>query len=193
MRKGLASFFNETGRWTVLGEASTLAAAKTILSGLADGQPDAVLLDIQLETDWGLELIPWLRERIIGQNIRQIPKVVVYSSFADYSHISAAYKIGVDGYVCKTRSEAELEAALDAVLSGERHWDQTLAPKIMMVNDAVSRLTKRETDVFMLVQKGLSNKSIADKLGIKQRTVENHLCCIYDKTGIGSRVALQKL
>jgi DNA-binding NarL/FixJ family response regulator len=203
MRKGLVSFFKETGRWSILGQASSLVEAKSLLANPLSSWPDIVLLDIQLDGAWGLELVPWLREQCFielklcensnFQNTKKIPDVVVYSSFTDYSHISAAYKIGVKGYVCKTRSEMELESALNTVLRGELYWDQTLIPKIMMVNDVISRLTKKETEIFMLVQKGLSNKNIAEKLGINQRTVENHLCCIYDKTGISSRSALQKL
>jgi DNA-binding NarL/FixJ family response regulator len=54
-------------------------------------------------------------------------------------------------------------------------------------------LTRRETDIFTLVKDGLSNQQIAEKLSISRRTVENILHCIYDKTGIPSRLELQKM
>jgi DNA-binding NarL/FixJ family response regulator len=57
----------------------------------------------------------------------------------------------------------------------------------------ISLLTKREADIFTLVKDGLSNQRIAEKLGISRRTVENILHCIYDKTGIPSRLELQKM
>jgi DNA-binding NarL/FixJ family response regulator len=58
---------------------------------------------------------------------------------------------------------------------------------------AISLLTRREADIFTLVKDGLSNQQIAEKLSISRRTVENILHCIYDKTGISSRLELQKM
>jgi DNA-binding NarL/FixJ family response regulator len=59
--------------------------------------------------------------------------------------------------------------------------------------NVISLLTRRETEIFTLVKDGLSNQGIADKLSISRRTVENILHCIYDKTGIPSRLDLQKM
>jgi len=59
--------------------------------------------------------------------------------------------------------------------------------------DVYGLLTKREREIFTLVKSGLSNKQIAARLGISCHTVENIMCCVYDKTGIDSRLELYRL
>jgi DNA-binding NarL/FixJ family response regulator len=189
MRKSLAGFFAGTGRWLVLGTASTLEDAKALLSISAAARADILLLDIRLEKAWGLDIIPWLHER----GGEKIPAVVVYSGFDDYAYVSAALSLGVRGYVGKNQNETELEAALRTVLAGNVYTDKTVELNLRTVTHAISLFTKRETDIFILVKQGLSNQQIAEKLGIKRRTVENILSCIYDKTGISSRLDLQKM
>jgi DNA-binding NarL/FixJ family response regulator len=191
MRKGLADYFEGTGRWRVLGTFSNIEEANTFLSASAlDGNPiDILLLDIQLETGWGLDIIPWLRR----ENREKLPAIVIYSAYNDYAHASAAFGMGIRGYVSKSRSEEELEAALETVLQGGLYTDKTVERELAAVTGALSLLTKREGEILTLVKTGLSNKRIAEQLSISRRTVENILSCVYDKTGISSRMELQKL
>jgi len=193
MLKGLASWFVGTGRWQVLGIASNLEDAKALLSD-TPALPDIILLDIQLKTgqdtnNCGFDLIPWLRERY-G---KKAPAVTVYTHFDDYVHANAAMGFGVKAYVCKHRSEEELEKALLTVLRGELSIDESVKPGLQKVTEPNKLLTSREAEVLALVVNGLSNKRIAADLGISQRTVENILSCIYFKTGISSRAELQKM
>jgi len=193
MLKGLASWFVGTGRWQVLGIASNIEDAKALLAG-TQALPDIVLLDIQLKTaraadDCGFDLVPWLRERY-G---KKAPAVAVYTHFDDYIHANAAFHIGVKGYVCKHRSEEELEAALQNVLKGETFIDEAVKPGLQKVTEIEKLLTSREVEVMYLVANGLSNKRIAAELGISLRTVENILSCVYFKTGVSSRAELQKM
>jgi NarL family two-component system response regulator LiaR len=203
MRRGLEVYFAGTGRWQVLGSVPGLEEARALLS--APGTPvDILLLDIQLESGWGLDLLPWLRSyfetrpHFCTQECEQdrpekAPPVVIYSAFTDYAHVNAAFGMGVRGYVSKTRDEAELEAALEAVLRGEIYRDQTVERELAVVNNALNILTKREGEILTLVKEGFSNRAIADRLGLSRRTVENILSCVYDKTGVSSRLELQKL
>ncbi len=166
-----------------MGTASTLAGAKELLSGV---QADIALLDIQLEDGWGLDVIPWLKDKAS-------PVMAVYSSFDDYAHVSAALGMGVKAYVCKRRSESELENALQKALSGAVYVDEAAQAKLHNVTDLISLLTRREIEIVNHVKDGLSNKQIAARLGISYRTVESILHCVYEKTGINSRLELQKL
>jgi len=183
MRKGLADYFAGTGRWQVMGTASTLAEAKELASRV---YADIFLLDIQLEDGWGLDIIPCLAKE-------PRPIMAVYSSFDDYAHVSAALGMGVQAYICKRRGEQELEAALRATLDGTPYIDDTVQSKQTKTVNLFSLLTKRETEIFRLVTQGLSNRQIADNLKISLRTVENILSCVYDKTGIRSRAELERL
>jgi len=188
MRQGLAVWFEKTGRWNVTGTASNLTDAKEILNKVL---ADILLLDIQLEDGWGLDIIPWLVKQ--DKLAQTAPMIAIYSAFDDYAHVSAALSLGVKAYIIKRRSEAELEAALLKVLAGEIYIDEAARTKLENVTNLLSLLTKREGEILSLVKNGLSNKQIAARLNISRRTVENILSCVYDKTGIRSRIELEKL
>ncbi|WP_010257725.1 response regulator [Treponema primitia] len=194
MRKGLAAWFAGTGRWQVLGIVGDLTEARELFSELA-ALPDILLLDIQLslhdgatEDAMGLDIIPWLRERF-----GKTPPIVVYTQFDDYAHANAALGFGVRGYVCKYRSEEELETALQAVLQGKVSIDKAVEPKLKNAAKTQTLLTRREAEILKHVREGQNNKRIAAALGISPRTVENLLSRIYYKTGIASRSDLQKI
>ena len=189
MRRGLADYFTQTGCWNVVGTASSLDEAKALLSCTP---PDIVLLDIQLEDGWGLDIIPFLDELYFSEPDK-IPLVAVYSTFDNYAYVSAALGMGVRAYVCKRRSENELEEALLLVLDGKTYVDDSVQLKLKTVASLFNVLTKREAEIMILVKKGLSNKQIADYLRISYRTVENILSCVYDKTGITTRLELQQM
>jgi len=181
VRDGLVSYFSGTDRFNVSGAASNLDDAKKLLQNV---KADILLLDIQLENSWGLDIIPWLKTK---------PVLAVYSAFDDFIHVNAALGMGVQIYMCKRRSTKELEQALLKGLNGETCIDDTIQIKLDSIANVVSLLTRREAEILTMVKNGLSNKDIAVNLGISHRTVENILCCVYDKTGIKSRLELQKL
>ena len=194
MRKSLAAWFAKTGRWQVQGSAANLEEAKAIIAA----SPEIVVVDIQLESGgnnsaWGLDLVPWLREQERKQGWKQTPAVAVYSHFNDYAHVNAALSMGVAAYISKNSDEKELEAALQTVLAGGVYVDKTAESNLKNAVTAVQLLTKREAEILGLVKEGLSNRAIAVKLGISRRTVENILLRIYCKTGIGSRLEVQKM
>jgi len=193
MQKGLFSYFAGTGRWKVSGTASSLAEAKHLLCKInTESPPDVLLLDIQLEDGWGLDIIPWLKENPTPKNFGAgLPLMAVYTSFDDYAHVSAALGLGVKVYITKRRNEQELEAALLNAFSGIVCIDETAQMNIQNVKDVFSMLTKREAEIVLLVKKKLSNKQIAAELDISYRTVENILSCVYDKMGIKSRQELE--
>jgi DNA-binding NarL/FixJ family response regulator len=139
---------------------------------------------------WGLDIILWYKQRIDNG---RLPKIAVYTSFDDYPNFSTALGMGVDAYICKHRSEQELEAALLQALNGKIHIDDTIQTRINTIDSLINILTKREGEVLSHVKKGMSNKQIASCLGISLRRVENILCCVYDKTGIKTRLELQQL
>ncbi|MDR2110038.1 MAG: response regulator transcription factor [Spirochaetaceae bacterium] len=193
MRKGLAAWFAETGRWKVLGTAASLEDAAALFCSIhaeiTGGTADIVLLDIQLEGAWGLDLIPRLRERFGKAS----PPCVVYSAFDGWAYINAALNAGARGYVSKRSGEEELEKALQAVLAGDEYVEKSLREHLGRVTGMVERLTRRETEVWNLAREGLSSRRIGSRLGISPRTVDNILSIIYDKTGIRDRRELMKL
>jgi DNA-binding NarL/FixJ family response regulator len=192
MREGLRAFFARRGDWAVAEEAASLAETEALFEKFDRDKrplPDLVILDLELGDSWGPDIITMLKQRY-GKTA---PRIVVYSAYTDYVHVKAAMRAGAAGYVCKSRRAEELERAMVKVLEGESAVDPDLVFRITTVSDMMLGLTKRERQVFELVQTGRDNRQIAETLGISPRTVENNLSVIYDKTGIKSRAELAGL
>ena len=184
--ESLGRYFKETERWNIMGTASSLAEAKEKLLGLCG--IDVLLMDIQLQDGWGIDIIPWMRE----QNLN-MPLLAVYTAFDDYSYANAALSQGVKVFITKHRNKEELENAINSAFCGIVCIDEDAQAHINKVSNFSCMLTKRESEIFIHLKNGLSNKEIACKLEISVRTVENILSCIYDKTGIKSRHELEKM
>jgi DNA-binding NarL/FixJ family response regulator len=189
---GLSAWLKSS--WRIAGEASSLKEAEVLFAGLAEW-PDLVLLDIELSGDWGLDLIGVLRNNVshYPASTGVIPPVLVYSMYNDYAHINAALRAGAQGYICKSQSMEDLLAAMDGVVSGNAVFPVSLIRRLTKVSDLMLSLTKREREIFDMVQRRFRNKEIAAALGISVRTVENNLSNIYDKTGVKYRDDLEKL
>jgi DNA-binding NarL/FixJ family response regulator len=192
MRRGLASYFTQGNRWRVFAEAASLSDAAVLIGKFSTAKsslPDLVLLDIQLEKEWGLDLIPLLKKSC-G---KIVPPVLVYSVYEDYAHVKAAVRAGAAGYIGKSRKDEELETAMDAVLKQGSFFAPDLLSKIAVISDIMLALTKRERQIFEMVQHGKSNREIAVELGLSLRTIENNLGIMYDKTKVNSRKELEAL
>ena len=191
MRNGLAAYFAKAALWQIAGTASTLEEAKILLTGTP---ADVVLLDIQLEDGWGLDIIPWFASQArAAPEAFGIPLIAVYTNYDDFAHVSAAMTLGVRAFVTKRQNEQELENALLKALAGETYIDDTSLFLVSAFKNQLRLLSKREMEIFTLVKQQNTNKQIAGKLGISTRTVENILSCVYDKIGVRSRYELEML
>jgi DNA-binding NarL/FixJ family response regulator len=188
MRKGLAAELGQ--RWKILGEADSLESAEVLVSHLAAEKQrlDMVLLDIDLRGSWSLDLVKTIKE-----SFTPTPKVIVYSVFDDFAHIKAALRVGVEGYVCKAQSQDQLQLVMEKVLAGETALPAQLSAQIGSALALIDSLTRRERQILELIQLRHTNTEIAVQLGISQRTVENNISIIYDKTGTHTRRDLEKM
>ena len=184
--ESLASFFNDTGRWNVLGTSSSLAEAKEIIPLLEN--IDVLLMDILLPDGWGLDIVAWLKK----QN-NKMPLLAVFTAFDDYSYVSTALNLGVMVYLTKLRNKEKLENAINNAFDGIICIDDDAQRKINKITSLTDMLTNRETEILINVKKGLTNEEIAVNLGINVRTVSNIISCILDKTGIKNRRALERI
>ena len=180
LRAGLTARLE--GRWNITGEASSLEEAKALFAS-AEKAPDLIILDIELGKDWGLDI---LRDKTL-------PPVLVYSVYDDFAHVNAAMRAGAKGYVCKSQGMTELLEAMETAASGKTAFNLSQIQRHAEVSDLMLALTKREREIFNMVQRGLDNKQIAAALGVSLRTIENNLSLIYDKTGVSCRRELEKL
>jgi len=101
--------------------------------------------------------------------------------------------MGVKAYVCKRSGVQELENTIFAALEGKLYVDKRVERGLKNGKDMGGLLTRREREIFTLAKSGLSNSEIAAELGLNQRTVENIISGVYEKTGISSRLELLRL
>ena len=172
------------------------ASLDDALDLLADGPaPDLLILDLHMPGVSGVESLGALRDAFPGS------KVVVMSASEDRGAIIAALHCGVHGYIPKSLSAAQIEAALRDVLSGRIYVpsvigrrDGGLEPERPMPPVTVEGLTTRQKDVLSELMKGQSSKEIARALGIAEGTVKIHLAAIYRSAGVRTRAeAIAKL
>jgi DNA-binding NarL/FixJ family response regulator len=185
VRSGLSLLLGKN--WQILGTAASLDEAKKLFKSL-DNAPDLILLDLQLGKEWGLDIIG---DKSFERG--KFPPVLVFSVYNDYAHINAALRSGAKGYVCKSQSTADLLTAMEDVSSGKFSFPPDMLQRMAITSDKILGLSKREQEVFSIVQRGKNNKEIAADLGVSLRTIENNLSIIYDKTGAKDRRELEKM
>lgn len=186
IREGLQKVLSLQEGIEVVGEAATGEEALRLAREL---QPDVVLLDINLPGLDGLKVCRLLREE-------ELAKVIALTVYDDDDHVFAAVKAGAAGYLLKDVSPDELARAIRAVAAGEAVMHPRVTRKVMREFNRLSReleaftgasLTAREVEVLRLVAMGCSNKDIAARLYISQKTVKNHISNILRKLEVEDR------
>ncbi|VQO88220.1 response regulator [Streptococcus pneumoniae] len=135
---------------------------------------DIAILDVEI----GLEVLEWIRSEKLET------KVVVVTTFKRAGYFERAVKAGVDAYVLKERSIADLMQTLHTVLEGRKEY----SPELMeMVMTRPNPLTEQEIAVLKGIARGLSNQEIADQLYLSNGTIRNYVTNILSKLDAGNR------
>jgi DNA-binding NarL/FixJ family response regulator len=180
VRAGLEQLLNRAEDFEVVGVA---ADGEEAVQLAAEVRPDVVLMDLVMPGVDGIEATRRIRE------FDDPPVVVVLTSFSDRDHIFGALKAGASGYLLKEVEPEQLFRGVREAAAGLL----PLAPQVaraMASSDPepVARdLTERETEVLRLVRAGLSNKRIARRLSISEKTVKTHLTRIFERIGVTDR------
>lgn len=142
---------------------------------------ELAVLDLMMP---GLSGIPALMAFVDAQPT--VP-VIVLSSSEDLVDVRAALAAGALGYVAKSASPATLLAAVRLVLSGEIYVPTFVAKGALPPAAALAALTDRQRDVLRLVAAKASNKEIAYRLAISEKTVKAHLTTIFARLAVSNR------
>lgn len=178
VRQGLRSFLSTQHDLQVVAESGDLAGARELIRKVA---PDMVLLDLILADGNGLDLI---RE----YEGRPKPKWLVLTSFLDEEYIRASLRAGACGYLLKHAGTASLLDGIKSALRGEIPLDpQAVALLAMPAEDSLASLTVREREVLALLAGGMTNKAIANTLGVTEKTVKSHLGRVFAKLDVRDR------
>ena len=187
-REGLASLLNSQPDLSVVGEAGSVPEAVALARKL---QPDLVLLDLGLPPGSGLDAM----HAILAD--RPETSIVFLTVHEEDDLLFAAIRGGAKGYLLKNTPVSKLLPYLRGVEHGEAAITPLLARRILdefshsrppcAPEDGSSELTPREVEVLRELSRGATNRAIADRLVISERTVKTHVSNILMKLGLSSR------
>ena len=164
---------------TQVGDGSELRAA------LKTEPPDLLIVDLKMP-----EFEPLAAIREIHTEHPEM-RILVISAYDDDLYVQGLLGIGVDGYHLKDQPLSDLKLAVQRILDGERWVSSSLLDKLVQnpsSGPAESPLTPRQLDLLRLLQEGLDNQSIAQRLGLSVKTIENHLTGLYRRLDVHSRL-----
>jgi DNA-binding NarL/FixJ family response regulator len=160
------------------------------LQELPGHQPEVVLMDIQLPKMSGIECTTQLKKLLPSV------KIIMVTVYEDTERISAALRAGACGYLLKRCTPEDLVAAVREARLGGVPMPREIARKVIAAfqqpitsASEVEDLRPSEKKILELLAHSLSNKEIANRLGLSASTVRWHLENIYGKLHVGSRTA----
>jgi two-component system response regulator DevR len=177
---------------TVVGEAATADEALLLAPQL---RPDLLLLDINLPGSDGLRLLRELGPRLPDT------RIVMLTVSASKRDLIEAMRNGAAGYLTKDLGPEALQRAVRGIRAGDLPMSRAMAAEVVKslagerrrtgpgktAADPFAELSDREQQVLHHLGEGLTDREIADRLGISPRTVETHVGSILHKLGVKNR------
>lgn len=142
---------------------------------------DLILLDLNLPGMNGIDGLKSL------QSCYAFTPIVMLSASEANSDIRNALANGAMGYICKSMSSQNMLNALKLVLAGDVYIPTIALQDNQQTVSIQTSLTNRQLDVLKLLQEGLANKLIADKLHISEATVKMHITAIFKTLNVSNR------
>jgi DNA-binding NarL/FixJ family response regulator len=191
VRRGMRDFLDLHDDLEIVGEAADGAQAVEACDRL---RPDVVIMDLLMPQLDGIEATRRIKAA------HPAIEIVALTSFIEEARVVAAIEAGAAGFLLKDAEADDLAAAIRAAAAGEVHLDPAVAGIVARRlrggagagadaarDDGLDRLTPREREVLAGLARGLSNRAIADELGITERTARTHVSNILAKLGLTSR------
>ncbi|TIS54211.1 response regulator transcription factor [Mesorhizobium sp.] len=184
-REGVARSLGEIGGFEVVGEGASAEDAERLVSAM---QPNILLLDISMPGG-GLAAAA----SILAAHPHQ--KIVILTVSEANADVAQALNAGVRGYVLKGVGSKTLAEILHSVAAGESYVSPTLSARLLsdllqpvkQKTDLIGQLTGRETEILRLVAEGLSNKEVAARLALQEKTVKHHMTRVLSKLNVRNR------
>ncbi len=186
-REGAVQIFACMDDIKVVAEGATAADALRVAQEL---RPDVMLLDISLPGD-GLDAAASIARTAPGV------RTVMLTASESELDVACALKAGAQGYILKGSSGAEVVETVRAIYNGQSYVAPSLAARLLIqvgkrpevVADKPEKdLTGREEEILSLVSRGMTNKEIANRLELTERTVKHHMTSIMRKSKVRNRV-----
>jgi DNA-binding NarL/FixJ family response regulator len=190
--RGIGSVLHDSGKVRVL-EGSDFARILTLESAPSDLRPDVILLSHGLIIDYGISLIPHLKD-LFGS------VVLVYGDQANLDNMAQLLAAGASGYFVLSTPPGYVSDAVLVVNKGKL-WGPREAVALMAQRvterkaaqswpEVVNALTENEMTILRYLNDGLTNKEIASRLGVAEVTVKARLTKLYKRFGVTTRLQL---
>ncbi|GAS88415.1 response regulator transcription factor [Mycolicibacterium brisbanense] len=185
VRRGLIELLGADEELEVVGEAGSVAQALARIPAL---KPDVAVLDVRLPDGNGIELCRDL--------LSQFPELrcLMLTSYTSEEAMIDAILAGASGYVVKDIKGMELANAIKEVAAGRSLLDNRAATALMAKlrglaehNDPLSELSDQEHVLLELLGEGLTNKQIAARMFLAEKTVKNYVSRLLAKLGMERR------
>lgn len=189
VREGLCSML-DSPEIEVVGEAASGLEAVVVAERTG---PDVILMDVRMPEMDGLSAMAAIK-RVCPQT-----SVLVLSTYDNVEYIIRAVVGGASGYLLKGTGRQKIIAAIKAIAEGEtllapQHLHAVVSRALRESDQVRDRphagtqpLTPRELEVVKLLVEGLTNRQIADLLGVGASTIKTHVQSIIRKLGVSDR------
>jgi DNA-binding NarL/FixJ family response regulator len=154
--------------------ASTVREGKAALDALV---PDIALVDLVLPDGSGMEIFDYLSER------QENCSVIFMSGHFSPAQVAHLSQLEPGGMFSKSDGAEELQSAIQCIQNGDRFYSSEVT-KLLSSADIGYSFSPRQLETLRLVQSGLTNKAIADQLGVSDSTVAFHLREVRSRLGL---------
>ena len=185
VREGLRLVLDGVDDFEVVGEASTASSG---CEGILRTRPDVAIIDSALPDGSGVTVIREVRSRLPET------RCVIFTSFPEDEALYSAILAGAAGFLAKSAPRHEVVEALTRVARGESLLDprdvETFRRRRVntLVDDVLlSTLTGRERRILEMMAEGATNREIAVRLNVAEKTIRNYVSAVLAKLGMRNR------
>jgi DNA-binding NarL/FixJ family response regulator len=186
VRRGLRDLLGSETDVDIVAEAGSVREALVLAKAT---NPDVAVIDMRLPDGDGLELCRGLRELVPA------PRCLVLTAFDDERALVGAIDAGASGYLLKQVRGQDLVNAVREVAAGHSLLDPVTTARVLRrlrgasvrEPDELDALTEQERRVLELIGEGLTNRQIAERLFLAEKTVKNYVTSVLAKLGMERR------